>query len=205
MLSVSASYAEALFLPLDEQDRELVKYIYSRKYGRKLPANFYIPGIDVSEPFYYIACSIFTIYVGIILIVFSSVCLCQFPIFTIIVEAQNKILCRYVKMIGTVQRNAGGDVIRYTNIQNDQYVLDTRESDTYPISHNVMFGRKVLTTPKEAMNYDEAFTRQIFHFHQKLTSFREDASIYFSKYIYFIFKNFELRTHIMSCTKIQQY
>ncbi|KAI5713165.1 hypothetical protein M8J76_006775 [Diaphorina citri] len=175
--TILATFIEAFFLPLDEVDRALIKTIYNRQHGRKLPVNLYVPGIDISEPMYFLICSFFTVYLAGLLVVLGTVCFCNFPLFVMNVELQIRVLSRYVRMIGKIHQNPQGDVIRYTNIINDEYVLQRRHEISRSYFHDmdkIVSSRDLEKYQHGYMNYEELFTRQIFKFHQKLLLLREE-------------------------------
>ncbi|KAL1464222.1 hypothetical protein WDU94_003889 [Cyamophila willieti] len=181
MVSIfTAVFAEAFFLPLDETDQELIKYIYDRKYGRKLPGNFYIPGIDLSEPLYYIIFSGVFFYLTCMLLILGTVCFSQFPLFVLNVEVQSIILSRYVRMIGQIHQNEQGEMIRYTNILKDEYVVikpDVPSTSGFSnVDGIVRFSELRTHLGYLSISYEESYARQVIKFHQRIVSLREDVS-----------------------------
>lgn len=185
--SFSAIFVEAFFLPLDEEDRALIQSIYKRKYGRKLPGNFYVPGVDLSETIFYVLFSAVFFYLTCIMLLLGTFCFSQFPLFCLNVESQSLILSRYVRLVGQPHINTLGQPIYFTDILKDQYVLNLVNQENTVRTNNladvVRFAEYESQQRRKQLTYEKAYVRQVLVFHQKLVSLRDDVSILF----YYVF------------------
>uniref|UniRef100_A0A8D9BKN1 Uncharacterized protein n=1 Tax=Cacopsylla melanoneura TaxID=428564 RepID=A0A8D9BKN1_9HEMI len=152
------------FFPVSAEETQRLAYIYKRsRPERRLPTNFWIPFFDDSQsPTYEIVFAV-EIYLICVEIVQNIISASVIPMLVSYMMGQYKIICKYAAMVGRTHRNSNGEVIYYTNIERNEFVIQTR--------------RIRLRMCQD--EYDQVFVGQLVRFHQKLIKFQKMVSLDF--------------------------
>lgn len=168
IVSSMCLYVTESFLPLSEEELAIRRMVYDTNHPeRRLPYHFAFSfnEEDVWKFWVTFACELYIILLnGSIL----TLCTTFIPIVLLSLQAQYKILAKYIAKIGQKHINESGNEIFYSNIEkNDFYCVIRIDKSGRKIDRRVMLKRRRC--------YEQHYIKQIVRYHQKLLRFQDEV------------------------------
>uniref|UniRef100_A0A8D8VLN4 Odorant receptor n=1 Tax=Cacopsylla melanoneura TaxID=428564 RepID=A0A8D8VLN4_9HEMI len=172
--------------PIPHNELDIRRNIYKTKHPeRHLPYDIRIPFIDESESWAYRILFVYQLYI----LTYFSVCtpsvMSFLPVVMIHLRGQYEILCKYINLIGQEHRDACGNAIYYTNIEEDQYEILKKEA---PFPKRLIITREQLIQMemkkiRRQKKYEAHYLRQIIRFHQRLLFCQLEVNITYETFL----------------------
>uniref|UniRef100_A0A8D8T6H3 Odorant receptor n=1 Tax=Cacopsylla melanoneura TaxID=428564 RepID=A0A8D8T6H3_9HEMI len=168
---ITCTFFEAFlesFLPLSAKELEIRRLVYrTQDPERRHPYNVRYPCIDESESWAFEIVLVHQTYVIVVQVCFLSLLLSIPPFIMLNVQAQYKILAKYIGKIGDKHRDSFENEIFYTNIEtNEVHILTTSDK-----ARRIYLDKN--TRIRIYQEYEQNYLKQIVQFHQKLLIFHD--------------------------------
>ncbi|KAI5695437.1 hypothetical protein M8J77_015338 [Diaphorina citri] len=163
------------FLPISEQEKDLIACIYKRSHPeRRFAVNLWVPFIDDSESWYYECIFMFEIYQIYLLLMVAVPATTIIPMFITYTEGQYVILSDFVEKIGQTHTDKIGRRIFYTSLRKGEWVY---------VSSLVSKRNKKQQLKRLLESYEKEYCRQVIKFHHMLLKFQYELHILYTRFM----------------------